>query len=442
MLKKFLNNIIKNKIFNTENKILLTVSGGIDSVVMFHLFLKTKLNFAVCHCNFKLREESDEDAIFVKKLSEENNIKYFETSFDTLKFAKENKFSIQMAARSLRYEWFEKIRNENNFNFIATAHNKNDITETFLINLTRGTGIRGLTGIKIKKNKIIRPMINFSRKEIFDFKEKNKIIYTEDASNFSTKYIRNKIRHKIIPILEEINPYFIETMEENIGRLKENFKIYENAILEKKEKVFFYEKDLIFLKKLEIENLENKEIFFYEFLKDFGFNRIQSDKILKSFNAVGKQFFSKEFRILIDRENIIIKKNVKNEKKIFFIKKNSKEINYPISLNFEIINNKKDFIFQKENCFANLDFEKLKFPLLLRNWKKGDYFYPFGMYGKKKLSDFFTDKKFSIFEKEKIMLLISDEKIVWIIGQRIDRRFKIDKKTKKIFRIEKLKNKF
>ncbi|OQX99887.1 MAG: tRNA lysidine(34) synthetase TilS [Bacteroidetes bacterium 4572_128] len=296
MLKKFLNNIIKNKIFNKENKILLTVSGGIDSVVMFHLFLKTKLNFAVCHCNFKLREESDEDAIFVKKLSEENNIKYFETSFDTLKFAKENKFSIQMAARSLRYEWFEKIRNENNFDFIATAHNKNDITETFLINLARGTGIRGLTGIKIKKNKIIRPMINFSREEISDFKEKNKIIYNEDASNFSTKYIRNKIRHKIIPILEEINPYFIETMSENIGRLKENFKIYEKAILEKKEKIFFYEKDLIFLKKLEIENLENKEIFFYEFLKDFGFNRIQSDKILKSFNAVGKQFFTSKMK--------------------------------------------------------------------------------------------------------------------------------------------------
>ena len=439
MLKdRFLNFIEEQNLFKTNDKILIALSGGIDSVVMLNLFVQSKFQISVAHCNFNLRgKESDGDALFVKKLSEKYALTYFEKQFDTLDFAEKNKISTQMSARKLRYDWFEEIRQKHDFQYIAIAHNKNDLAETFLINLTRGTGINGLTGIKTKINFIIRPLLFASRDEIINYQKEHQLLFREDSSNASTKYIRNKIRHDIIPQFENINPNFLQTITNNTEHLQDTALIYENWILEKKEKIFFSQKDAFFLKKEEIKKIKHQRILIYELLKPYFFNKATSDKILQSLEFIGKQFFSKKYRLIVDREYLILSKIQKQEFKKIFIEKTAKNLKNPIHLDFQIIKKDDNFILEKENDLAFLDLEKLDFPLILRKWEKGDFFYPIGMKGKKKLSDFFTDNKFSIMEKEQVYLLTSSKnEIIWIIGHRLDNRFKIEKQTQEIFRVK------
>ncbi len=437
MQTRFEKYISENNLFETKDKILATVSGGADSVVMLHLLLNAGYYCGIAHCNFMLRgKDADDDEIFTQNLANKLKIPFFVARFETKKIAKINKYSIEEAARILRYNWFEEIRKNEKFNYIATAHHANDNTETFFINLTAGTGIRGLSGIKNKIGKIVRPILFAQKNDIEKYCTEKKIKFRTDKSNFENKFIRNKFRNKILPIFKEINPSFHRTMNQNIKILNDIEKIYVNAIKEAKKKCITKKNNQIII---DINNLKSQtapETFLFEFLKKYNFSSRQSSDIFNSIDKEsGKQFFNKKYKLIKDRKHLIITENrvVKfNEKKI---KKNKKEITNPIQLKIEIYIRNNNFVIDKNPNIAYIDADKINFPFTVRNWKKGDFFYPLGMRGRKLLSDFFIDNKFNRFQKESIFLLCCGDKIVWIIGKRLDNRFKINKNTKKILKI-------
>lgn len=478
MITALLNHIKKEKLFSTTEKVLLTVSGGIDSVLMCELFHKAGLNFGIAHCNFQLRaEESDEDETFVNTLAEKYNVPFHFIKFNTSLYAKKNKVSIQIAARDLRYQWFEEIRKEYKYNYIATAHHQDDSIETFFINLLRGTGISGLHGILPKHGRIIRPMLFTTKNEIEVYVKKHKLKYREDSSNASDKYVRNKIRHHITPVLKELNPGFENTFNKTINHLREVELIYKNDIETKRSKIVKQEKNNILISIKQLKKLQPIATYLYEFLKPYHYNESTVEEIVLALDGEsGKQFFSNTYRLIKDREFLIIEqrkesqeiKSKKQELRIksqetgiknqeLRIKKQDLRIKKPdpgldtkdseikvlasqkaidldnLKLSFKCEANSADTEIQKSATIAYLDLEKLEFPLEIRKWQKGDVFYPFGMKGKKKLSDFFIDKKLSLNQKENAWLLTSKGKIAWVIGQRIDNRFKITEKTRKIY---------
>ena len=450
MLNLFNSYIAKEKLFLKTDKILLTVSGGMDSIVMCELFHKAGLKFGIAHCNFQLRgDESEGDENFVEALAEKYKVQFHSVSFDTSAFAKKNKVSIQVAARQLRYQWFDEIREQFDYKYIATAHHKNDSIETFFINLVRGTGIAGLHGILPKQNHIIRPLLFSTREHIEVFAKKSKLKHREDSSNASDKYVRNKIRHQLIPLLKELNPNIEQTISEDIQRLSNTEKVYKKEIENKRSKIVKEDKSTIRLSIKELKKLEPLEAYLFEFLYPIGFNSATVDEIISSLNSQsGKQFFSATHRLIKDREFLIIEPHKVSSSKYqesgqkkdanYSIKKNQKKISIE---DFEILFSSiisKNHKLKVSDNFANIDFDKLEFPLEIRKWKKGDTFYPLGMKGKKKLSDFFIDKKLSIPQKENVWLLTSNNQIVWAIGLRMDERFKITHKTTKIYFVERV----
>lgn len=436
MLQSFKTFIQKEKLFNPSEKTLLTVSGGIDSVVMCELFYQAKLNFGIAHCNFQLRDdESDGDEVFVEKLAEKYAVPFHSVSFDTSAYSKKNKLSIQIAARQLRYNWFEETREQFNYNFIATAHHLDDSIESFFINLIRGTGISGLHGILPKQGKIIRPILFSTKKEIDFFAKKNKLKHHEDSSNASDKYVRNKIRHHVISVLKELNPNLESTIKNNIQHLRDVEQIYKKEIENKRSKLIKQEKNSFIISISQLKKLTPLSTYLFEFLKPYNFNAAVVNEIIESLDATsGKQFFSETHRLIKDRDLLILEVRQKMQDLKFHVKKSQKELmvnDFKLSFKSEISNPKSQII--KSPLIACLDFNKLEFPLEIRKWETGDVFYPLGMKGKKKLSDFFIDKKLSISQKENTWLLTSNGKIAWIIGQRIDDRFKITDKTLKIY---------
>jgi len=432
MVKDFKEFISKNALLKKGENTLLAVSGGRDSIVLCELFYKSKLPFAIVHCNFQLRgKEANDDEVFVKKLSAKYKVKFFSKRYKTEKFAEENKLSIQEAARVLRYNWFEEIRKKNGFDFIATAHHKDDELETFFINLSRGTGIAGLHGILPKRGTLIRPLLFATRNQIDEFVTTNKLKFREDSSNASDKYLRNKIRHKILPLFEEINPSFRKTLSEEISRLSDVEKVYNHFISEN-------EKGILHKNTISISALKKStfpHVLLYEILKKYKFNSEVSEEVFLSLNSgSGKIFFSPTYRLVKDRDFLIITEiESDSDKDVFFIFKEMKNLSQPIKLDFSVVANSADFSIPKDTAIACLDFDKLQFPLEIRKWEKGDFFYPLGMNKKKKLSDFFTDLKLSIPEKENTWLLCSGGNIVYVSGKRIDERYKVGKDTKKIY---------
>lgn len=448
MLEKFLSFILEHHLFSKNNKILLAISGGVDSIAMCKLFQLLKANekfktveWAIAHCNFQLRgKDAEQDEKFVMQLAENYKVKFYSKKFETDEFSEDKKISIQMAARELRYEWLEKIRKNNNYDFIASAHHRNDTIETVLLNIIRGTGIKGLHGILPQQDKIIRPLLFTNRNEIIDFVHYNQLIYREDNSNLTNKYQRNKIRNQIIPLLKEINPELENTMIENTVRWKDAEQIYMNAI-KIYEKEFLQKKNNeIFISILKLKKYQPLKTLLFEIISGFNFNIQQVEQIIKTFDKdPGKIFLSSSHRLLKDRNFLILSPIGNKTLDYFFIEKDEKNIELEdFQLKIKIIEN-KNFTITKSSNFACLDYEKLKFPLKIRGWNKGDYFYPLGMKKKKKkLSDFFVDQKISITEKEKIRVLFSEERVAWIAGYRIDDRFKITPNTKKIFILEKI----
>lgn len=433
MLKKLQNHIAQNFPFLKDKKLLLATSGGLDSMVMVDLFHKLSFEIAIAHCNFQLRGiESFEDQNFVQAYADVNDIELFVTQFDTEAFAKDYKFSTQVAARELRYNWFYELLETEKFDYILTAHHADDNLETFLINLVRGTGLDGLTGIPEQNDKIIRPLLLFSRQELEDYAKRNKIEWREDSSNASDKYLRNKIRHNLVPILKELNTNFISSFQKTQNHLQEAQVMVEDASIMVYQQVAKEQGETIHFDLKKLKQLPNYKSYLYQWLKEFGFSAWEDIFDLVESQS-GKQVFSSNFQLLKDRAFLIVSPiNMTIDKEEFFVEKGQLEVKIPLKMSFCKVAD----ICIIANTSIFVDEDKLQFPLVLRRWSDGDSFQPFGMNGKtKKVSKFFKDEKLSLIDKEKIWLLISNSQIVWIIGMRQDERFKVEDSTQNILKI-------
>lgn len=433
MIEAFKGYISKNQLFEAGQKILLAVSGGIDSMVMASIFLQLGINTGLAHCNFKLRKtESDEDEIFVKEIAHKYNIPLYVKRFETSDFACEKKLSIQVAARDLRYEWFGQLIEEENYDFYATAHHFDDQIETFFINLLRSSGISGLRGILPKTGNCIRPLLFATRKMIEQYAFENNVNYREDSSNSKDDYLRNRIRHYIIPALEKSEKNFRTGFQSTLSILSETEKFIQTEMNKKITDFVTHRDDSVLVNMKKLSQEKNLSFVLFELLKPYNFNYSTTLNIVESLDKQsGKVFLSASHELVIDREFIIISKLLRRNDEVFEIQEDSKEIFTPIHLVFEtIIFNKNTPILPEKNI-AFFDLNKLNFPLKLRRYREGDKFYPLGMNDQKKLSDFFIDKKIPLPEKRIIWLLISGEDIAWIINQRIDDRFKISCETTK-----------
>jgi len=432
VIVEFQKNIDQKLSFLKESKILVACSGGVDSVVLTHLLNTLKFDISVAHCNFSLRgEESDADEAFVLHLADKLSISVFSETFDTKKYAKENKLSTQMAARELRYRWFEEIKTNFKFDYIVTAHHADDSLETFLINLSRGTGLKGLTGIPEINETTVRPLLHFSRNEIVKYAKDNAFFWREDSSNAKADYVRNKLRLEVIPAYKEV----VEDLLQSFKKTTKNLTSSQNLVDDYMALVFnlsvneIKEGYSINLQKL--QELPNTEALLYELLSPFGFTDLTAINDLLNSQS-GKQVFSKTHRLLKDR-NVFILTEIPLEDKNdeFFISENEKKIDVPIQLTFL----PTDKVGYHSTNTIYVDTDKIKFPIQLRKWSEGDVFQPFGMKGKKKLSKFFKDEKLSLVAKENIWVLCSNKQIMWVIGHRPDERFKVTPETKQILKI-------
>ncbi len=438
MIQTFKSYLKKERLIKSTNTILLAVSGGLDSVVMCDLFHQAGFQFAIAHCNFQLRgKESDEDETFVEALAEKYNVAFHSTSFDTAAYAKKKKLSIQEAARELRYFWFEEIRHQYNYTSLAVAHHRDDSVETFFINLLRGTGIRGLHGILHQQGNIIRPLLFAGREELESYSKKKKLKYREDSSNESDKYLRNRIRHHLIPLLEELRSGATQQINSTMEHIRSVEAVYSDAIQQKRNSIVKEENGVVKLSIQKIKKLEPVDIYLFELLSPFGFNIEMVHEIVSAFDSIsGKQFVSKTHRLIKDRDFLLLEeiKNKKSKNSLLKVKAGQKKLvitGKEIQMR-TILKNKQLKLLLSKNI-AQLDHAKLKFPLVCRTWQKGDTFQPIGMKGKKKLSDFLTDQKLSVIEKENTFVLLSGNDIVWVVGHRIDERYRVIDTTKKIF---------
>lgn len=419
--------------FLKRKKLLLATSGGIDSMVMVDLFHKENFEISIAHCNFQLRGiESFEDQKFIENFADKNNIPIFITQFDTKAFAEDYKLSIQVAARELRYNWFYELLETENFDYILTAHHADDNLETFLINLSRGTGIEGLTGIPQQNDKVIRPLLAFSRNEIEAYANDNQVKWREDSSNASDKYLRNKIRQQLVPVLKDLNPEFLTAFQKTQDYLQQTQTMAEDAAIMVYQQVAQEANDEIHFNLKKLKKLPNYQSYLYQWLSEFGFSAWKDIDALADAET-GKQIFAPEFRLIKARDFLILApKKTTEEVTEFTIEKETSEVKIPINLTFSAV----DSIMVTSNKTIFTDAEKLQFPLTLRRWNEGDVFEPFGMNGQsKKVGKFLKDEKLSLAEKEKIWLLCSQNQIVWIVGLRADERFKVSEKTKNILQI-------
>ena len=434
MLQKFKNHLLHNFQFLKDKKLLLATSGGIDSMVMLHLFQQLESQIAIAHCNFQLRGvESFEDQKFIQDYADANAVPVYITQFDTTAFAEDYKLSTQVAARELRYNWFYELLETEEYDYILTAHHADDNLETFLINLSRGTGLDGLTGIPEQNENVVRPLLAFSQQEIEDYAKLNNIQWREDSSNASDKYVRNKIRHHLVPMLKELNSNFISSFQKTQNYLQEAKYMVDDAAIMVYQQVATQEDENISFDLNKLKKLPNYKSYLYQWLNEFGFSAWNDIYDLVESQS-GKYVLSSEYRLLKDRETLILSPvDFSVEKQEYFIDANQTVVNVPLNITFSpvadrtIVSNKTIFV----------DSNKLQYPLLLRRWNEGDQFQPFGMDGKsKKISKFFKDEKLSLLEKENTWLLCSNNRIVWIVGHRQDERFKIENTTKDILKIQ------
>ncbi len=448
MLDDFLQFLRSNQLYHPQSKMLLAVSGGVDSVVLCRLFHEAGLPFGIAHCNFRLRgAEADEDESFVAELAKDFKVESHAERFDTQAYATKNRISIQMAARDLRYEWLEKIRSTKGYLFIATAHHLNDSIETLLLNLTKGTGISGLHGILPKNQKLIRPLLFATREQIEKFAAGHKVRFREDASNESLKYQRNRIRHTVIPALRQINPGLEQSLEQTIQTFRHTESIYRFALEQIRDQCMNRQGDEIFIPIRKLLKMPGYPLVLEELLKPYGFTRQVVSQLCEQLTVeqAGKMYYSPTHRVLKDRRFLILAAKDTRHITNYFIPDGQAQLDLEgLRLSIRTVD-AKGFRIPKAAKFASLDLRKIKFPLQIRRWRKGDYFYPYGLTrknsdkpGKKKLSDFFVDQKLNLLDKEKAWVLLSGQQIVWVVGYRIDDRFKFTSNTKKILLLEKI----
>ncbi|MEE3085710.1 MAG: tRNA lysidine(34) synthetase TilS [Bacteroidota bacterium] len=409
-----------------DQNILLALSGGLDSCVLLDLIFKLGLRPALAHCNFQLRGiASDNDARWVEALAQEKGLEFHVQNFNTQVYALNKKVSIQMAARDLRYQWFETLSKQNDYNFIFVAHHADDVLETFMINVMRGTGLKGLLGIPERRGKILRPLLPFSREEIKQYAFENKILYREDESNAKTDYLRNALRHEVIPKWKKRDSNFDEQFRETLKYLGQAQVVLDNVLEDFKNKNFspFQQGFKISINELEV--LSSLSYYLHALFAPYGFVNLEDLEHLMHSQS-GKQLFSDTHRLIRDRECFLLTPIEESPYESYSIESELSAIEIPIRLTFM---QEKNFKIGDSKSLV-LDRAKLKFPLTLRKWKQSDYFYPSGLKGSKKLSKYFKDEKYSLLEKEAQWLLCSGEKIVWVIGKRGDQRFLADADTK------------
>lgn len=436
--KQFTDFINTHQLFKPSDTILLTVSGGKDSVLMTTLFAECGFNFAIAHCNFTLRgEESLRDENFVKNLAKRLQVPFYLKTFDTQNIAAEQKISIQMAARQLRYNFFRELQISEKFDKIAVAHHQNDSIETLLINLIRGTGIAGLHGIKRDRDHIIRPLLCFTADEIDTIVSENGIKYVEDSSNASNKYMRNKLRLDIIPQMEQLNPSLAQTFKNSINYFSQLEELLNERVDHLKSQLIKHKNGVLMIKTDDIINLKPQQLLLFELLKPYGFNPTQVENLISCLSgSSGKQFFSNNYVLSLDREHIEIsplqnhtllsEKNIVSLDNYLF---NEYELTLKETSGFQAEVNNKNKI--------QVEAEKLIFPLKLRYWQKGDTFKPFGMKGFKKLSDYFINQKIPLQQKTQIPILVNgNDEIIWICGYRSDDRYKVNLNSEKIITFE------
>ena len=432
MIEAFKKQIELNFPFLSGKKLLVACSGGVDSVVLTNLLHQLKYDISLAHCNFSLRsKESDEDEEFVINFAEKLSIPVHTETFDTEQYAKRNKLSIQMGARELRYVWFEEILDNFKLDFVLTAHHADDDIETFFINLSRGTGLKGLLGIPEENERVIRPLLPFGRDDIIDYAKSNNLFWREDSSNTKTDYLRNKLRLDVIPEFKEAT----QGLERNFQKTQSNLRASQNLVNDYmaliQSLVVTESENGIQIDIKKLMELPNTEALIYELLVPFGFTDIVAVTSLLTAQS-GKWVVSNSHRLLKDRGQLILTElPVDYSGSCILISDSAKGISSPIKLKFELV--EKLGVSEHNSVF--IDNSKLNYPLMLRKWQDGDVFQPFGMKGKKKLSKFFKDEKLSLVAKEKIWVLCSDECIVWIVGMRLDDNFKVGSATREILKV-------
>ena len=436
MQKKFLDYLINECNCSDDANYLVAVSGGIDSVVMAYLFRNSDIRFSIAHCNFQLRgDESECDQQFVEDLAYFFGVPCYVKKFDTRDYSEKERLSIQVAARNLRYGWFREVAETGRMDFISIGHNRDDNIETFLINLSRGTGIRGLSGIKPRNGNIIRPLLYASRNEIIKFAEENNIRWRNDSSNDSSKYQRNVIRNSIIPGFEKIYPAFRNNVSKTIRNLKQAEALYNESLQSRISYLTSNGEGRLYIDILKLEETGDVETVLYEILKDYGCNQAMAFSIADTLRSTpGRHIITKSHTITRDRKYLIVTENAQMPDDDFSIDTMTEMITCPFEMTFSVLPDVEKYT--TESSRASLDYDKLVFPLKLRRWKEGDRFNPLGMKGTKKVSDYLIDHKIPLPDKQNIWVLESGGDIAWLVGHRIDDRYKVTAITKKIFLAE------
>ena len=431
--------IEKEKLFASDQSLLLAVSGGVDSVVMAHLFKAAGFRFAIAHCNFQLRgEESVRDESFAADLATRLDVPFHQVRFDTEAYTESKRVSIQVAARELRYEWLEQTRETGGYSFIVTAHHMQDSVETLLMNLSKGTGIAGLHGILPRQGKLLRPLLFAQKDDLIAYAAEHNIPYVEDSSNLTIKYTRNFFRHKVIPVMQEANPGTVANIASSIDRFREAELLYNEALQKHIGRLVVQKGNTYMIAVLKLQKTVPLQTVAWEIFRQYGCSAAQLPQVLELLNSgSGKMIETSSHRIIRDRQWLLITPLVEEQAAVIVIEKERGVVNTANGkISLRTTERKEHTPIPAAANIACLDKDELQYPLLLRRWKQGDYFYPLGMRKKKKLSRFFIDQKLSVVQKENIWVLESAKRVVWIVGLRIDDRFKITPKTKELLTIE------
>lgn len=434
MVGQFNEGIVRNDLCKKMDRVLLAVSGGVDSMVMLHLFVEAGYQVGVAHCNFQLRDAaSDQDEAFVQATCKRLHVSFYSKRFDTKNYAAEHGYSTQLAARKLRYDWFNGLRIAEGYDLLATAHHLGDNLETVLLNLVRGTGWRGLTGIPIKANGIIRPLLNFTRGEIEKYAKEANILWREDNSNASEDYDRNFIRHQVIPKLNELNPSLEDTFSKTLPRLAGAGELMTLELNRLKDQFCTSTPEQLSISKKLFDTIIYRAAILWELVKTQGFNYHQCEAIVGALaGQPGKKFLSATHQLTIDRDALVISKHQDAWNEAIIEHADLTATLGTMDLQLDIGHYQVD---EESILVAHLDADLVRFPLIWRKWEAGDFFCPLGMDHRKKVSDFFIDQKLSLADKNAATVIESQGEIVWVVGYRIDNRFKITKDTKRVLQL-------